>query len=93
MKFCVTNVVNAGKKLETKSQYFDIYLHNKKILEYGLLLVGSGRFMISHIEGRSNNYHACAHGTLALLTSQSSVFNPFFTNVRLKFSSKIITRK
>ena len=30
----VTNLVNAGKKLETKLQYFDIYLHNKNILEY-----------------------------------------------------------
>ena len=26
-------------------------------LEYGLLLVGSGRFMIYHIEGRSNTYY------------------------------------
>ena len=26
--------VNVGKKLETKLQYFDIYLHNKNILEY-----------------------------------------------------------
>ena len=51
----VTNLVNVGKKLETKLQYIDIYryLHNKNVLEYGLLLVGSGRFMISHIEGRS----------------------------------------
>ena len=49
----VTNLVNVGKKLETKLQYFDIYLHNKNILEYGLLLVGSGRFMIFHIKGRS----------------------------------------
>ena len=30
----VTNLVNVGKKLETKLQYFDIYLHNKNILEY-----------------------------------------------------------
>ena len=50
------NLVNVGKKLETKLQYFDIYLHNKNILEYGLLLVGSGRFMIFHIEGRSRKY-------------------------------------
>ena len=34
------------------------YLHNKNILEYALLLVDSGRFMIFHIEGHSNNY-AC----------------------------------
>ena len=32
------------------------YLHNKNVLEYGLLLVGSGRFMIFHIEGRSNKH-------------------------------------
>ena len=50
------NLVNVGKKLETKLQYFDIYLHNKNILEYGLLLVGSGRFMIFHIEGHSIIY-------------------------------------
>ena len=48
------NLVSVGKKLETKLQYIDIYLHNKNILEYGLLLVGSGRFMIFHNEGRSN---------------------------------------
>ena len=30
----VTNLVNVGKKLETKLQYFDIYLLNKNILEY-----------------------------------------------------------
>ena len=52
----VTNLVNVGKKLETKLQYFDIYLHNKNILEYGLLLVGCGRFMIFHIEGRSTDH-------------------------------------
>ena len=50
----VKNLVNVGKKLETKLQYIDIYLHNKNVLEYGLLLVGSGRFMIFHIEGLSN---------------------------------------
>ena len=27
----------------------------KNVLEYGLLLVGCGRFMIFHIEGPSNN--------------------------------------
>ena len=48
------NLVNVGKKLETKLQYFDIYLHNKNILEYASLLVRSGRFMIFHIEGPSN---------------------------------------
>ena len=52
----VANLVNVGKKLETKLQYFDIYLHNENILEYALLLVRSGRFMIFHIEGRSNKY-------------------------------------
>ena len=36
-----------------RSWKLDIYLHNKNVLEYGLLLVGSGRFMIFHIEGRS----------------------------------------
>ena len=30
----VTILVNVGKKLETKLQYFDIYLLNKNILEY-----------------------------------------------------------
>ena len=50
----VKNLVNVGKKLETKLQYIDTYLHNKNVLEYGLLLVDSGRFMIFHIEGRSN---------------------------------------
>ena len=30
----VTNLVNVGKKLVTKLQYFDIYLHNKNIFEY-----------------------------------------------------------
>ena len=50
----VKNLVNIGKKLETKLQYFDIYLHDKNILEYGLLLVGSSRFMIFHNEGHSN---------------------------------------
>ena len=48
-------LVRVGKKLETKLQYFDIYLHNKNILEYTLLLVGSHRFRIFHIEGRSND--------------------------------------
>ena len=52
----VTNLVNVGKKLETKLQYIDTYLHNKNVLEYGLLLVGSGRFMIFHIEGHSTEY-------------------------------------
>ena len=42
--------------METKLQYFDIYLHNKNILEYALLLVGSGRFMIFHIESHSSTY-------------------------------------
>ena len=42
--------------METKLQCIDIYLHNKNVLEYGLLLVGSGRFMIFHIEGRSMGY-------------------------------------
>ena len=28
------NLVNDGKKLETKLQNFDIYLHNKNILKY-----------------------------------------------------------
>ena len=32
---------------------YKIYFYNKNVLEYGLLLVGSGRFMIFHIEGRS----------------------------------------
>ena len=36
-----------GKKLEPK-------LLNKNILEYAQILVGSGRFMIFHIEGHSN---------------------------------------
>ena len=62
----VTNLVNVGKKLETKLQYFDIYLHNKNILEYALLLVHSGRFMIFHIEGSSiiqvhRNVVKCLH--------------------------------
>ena len=35
----VTNLVNVGKKLETKLQYFDIFLHKKNILEYTLILV------------------------------------------------------
>ena len=39
----VKNLVNVGKKLETKLQYIDIHLHTKNVLEYGLLLVGSGR--------------------------------------------------
>ena len=50
------NVVN--KELETNLQYIDIYLYNKNILKYGLLLVGSGRLMIFHIEGHSNT--ACS---------------------------------
>ena len=52
----VTNLVNVGKKLETKLQYSDIYLdlHNKNVLKYGLLLVGSGRFMVFHIEARGS---------------------------------------
>ena len=56
MSIFVTNLVNIGKKLESKLQYFDIYLHNKNILEYALLLVHSGRFMIFHIEGSSIAY-------------------------------------
>ena len=53
------NLVNVGKKLETKLQYFDTYLHNENILEYALLLVGSRRFMIVHNEGHS----IIKHGT------------------------------
>ena len=52
----VTNLVNVGKKLETKLQYFDIYLHNKNILEYAQIVVGTGRFVIFHIEGHSIVY-------------------------------------
>ena len=44
------NLVNVGMKLETKLQYFDIYLHDKNILDYAPLLVGSGKFIIFHIE-------------------------------------------
>ena len=50
------------KKLETKLQYIDIYLHNKNVLNYGLLLVGSGRFMIFHIEGHSTIYPYWMYG-------------------------------
>ena len=35
-------------------QHFHKHLHNKNILEYGLLLVVVFRFMIVHIEGHSN---------------------------------------
>ena len=40
--------------IELKLRDFDIYLHNKKILEYAQILVGSGRFVIFHIKGHSN---------------------------------------
>ena len=57
--FFVKHLVNVGKKLEIKLQYFDTYLHNENILDYVLLLVGSGRFMIVHNEGHS----IIKHGT------------------------------
>ena len=49
-------LVHVGKKLGTKLQYFDRYLHNKNILEYVQILVTDGGFMILYIEGHSNYY-------------------------------------
>ena len=60
--------------METKLQYIDIYLHNENVLEYGLLLVGSGRFMIFHIEGRSNTVSSGKQdGLISKLEGKKSV--------------------
>ena len=47
------NLVNVGKKLETKLQYFDRYFHNKCILEYAQILATDGMFIVFDIEGHS----------------------------------------
>ena len=41
---------------ETKLQYFDIYLHNKNILEYAQIEGIGPRFIIFDIEGHSRIY-------------------------------------
>ena len=46
------------KKLGTKLQYFDIYLHNENILEYGQSLVTGSKFMIFDVEGHPSRYSA-----------------------------------
>ena len=46
-------LVRVGKKLETKLQYFDRYLHNKCIFEYAQILVTDGMFIVFDIEGHS----------------------------------------
>ena len=89
----VTNLVNVGKKLETKLQYFDIYLHNKNILEYALLLVHSGRFMIFHIEGSSIIYGATLPWTFFLYISLKMFVAFLLENIKLCLQYARLQRK
>ena len=57
MHFCQ----RSGKKLDAKLQYFEMYVHNRNILEYTPILVGSGRFIIFHIEGHSTTPSISLH--------------------------------
>ena len=53
--FYFLNIVYVDKKFETNLQYFDIYFHNKNILEQAQILVTGDKFMIFDIEGYPNS--------------------------------------
>ena len=52
----IKNLVNVAMRSDAWFYIIFMYLYNKNVLKYAQILVISGRFMIFHIEGHSNNY-------------------------------------